>query len=138
MTRFVVTGGSHYGFVEPHTPGFMKDEAKRIAERQRGRFEQIMDAAVERLGLSELAAGRCGTGVDELTLRWAKRRKLPFEGFSARWQEFGDAAGPERNGRMLRTFRPEKVIAFPGGKGTADCVLQAEALGIDIIRIDWK
>ncbi len=138
MTRIVITGGRNYGFVPPHTPLIEYVDAQERADRQRARFEQIMDAAVERLGLTEVAAGKCRTGADQLLERWAKRRKIPFTGFSANWQQLGNGAGPERNGRMLREFKPDNVLAFPGGAGTADCVRQAEALGIDVIRIDWK
>lgn len=138
MTRIVVTGGRNYGFVPPHTPLDAFREAKDRADRERARFDQIMDAALDRLLLTHLACGRCRTGADELAMRWTKRRKVPFTGFMANWKQFSDAAGPERNGRMLREFRPDKVLAFPGGKGTADCVRQAGALGIEVIRIDWK
>lgn len=140
MTRIVVTGGRKYGFVPPFTPLDLYREAKDRADLERARFEQIMAAAVERLKLTDLACGRCRTGADELAVRWAKKHlpKDRFTGFMANWQQFGNAAGPERNGRMLREFRPDKVLAFPGGAGTADCVRQAEALGIEVIRIDWK
>jgi hypothetical protein len=139
VTRIVVTGGRSYGFVPPHTPLSDHLAAKVQAAMERARFEQIMAAAVPRLGLTDLACGRCRTGADELAFRWAKKNlpKDNFQGFPANWQQFGTDAGPERNGRMLRTFQPDKVLAFPGGDGTADCVRQAEALGIEVIRIDW-
>ena len=46
-------------------------------------------------------------------------------------------AGPRRNGRMLREFRPTLVIAFPMAKsrGTWDCVRQAERAGIRTIVV---
>lgn len=138
MARIVVTGGRRYGFVPAYTPLDAYRAAKDRADLERARFDQIMDAAIERLKLTEVASGRCRTGADELAMRWAKRRKVQFTGFMANWQQLGTAAGPERNGRMLREFRPDKVLAFPGGAGTADCVRQAEALGIEVIRIDWK
>lgn len=43
------------------------------------------------------------------------------------------AAGPRRNQRMLDSFRPDLVLAFPGGKGTADCCRKAEKMGIRVI-----
>ena len=137
MTRIAVTGGRNYGFIPPHTPNFVREGAQIVADRERQRFTQIMDATIPRLGITELAAGRCRTGADELAERWAKANKIPFTGFPANWQRLGNSAGPERNGRMLREFRPEKVIAFQGGDGTLDCCRQAWALGIEIITIDW-
>lgn len=45
---------------------------------------------------------------------------------------FGPGAGPRRNQAMLHLA--EKVVAFPGGKGTANCVRQARALGLPVER----
>ena len=36
----------------------------------------------------------------------------------ADWQMHGLRAGPVRNREMLRTCKPEIVVAFPGGSGT--------------------
>lgn len=41
-------------------------------------------------------------------------------------------AGFARNLEMLREFRPDMLLAFPGGPGTADCVAKAHALGIEV------
>jgi hypothetical protein len=43
------------------------------------------------------------------------------------WPSQGDgrAAGPRRNQRMLEDFRPDLVVAFPGGRGTAYMVRRA-------------
>jgi hypothetical protein len=38
----------------------------------------------------------------------------------ADWEKHGKAAGPLRNEEMLIDYKPKRVIAFPGGKGTAD------------------
>ena len=46
----------------------------------------------------------------------------------------GKAAGPERNRRMLDTFKPDGVIAFPGGRGTADCCRAADERAIPVWR----
>lgn len=47
------------------------------------------------------------------------------------WNRHGNAAGPLRNAAMLR-LRPDKVIAFPGGRGTANMVRQAEEVGVAV------
>lgn len=138
MTRAVVCGGRNYGFIPPHTPIYFRLAAEARADRERARFTQIMDAARERLGVTEVAAGLCRTGADELAKRWCKANGVPFTGFRANWQQLGTSAGPERNGRMLREFRPDKLIAFKGGAGTRNCCEQAAALGIEIIKIDWQ
>jgi hypothetical protein len=37
---------------------------------------------------------------------------------------------------MLREFRPDLAVAFPGASGTADCVRQALRLGVTVRRVD--
>ena len=52
----------------------------------------------------------------------------------ADWKRHGRAAGPIRNGEMLKD-RPDLVVAFPGGKGTANMVTQATNAGIEIVLV---
>jgi hypothetical protein len=49
----------------------------------------------------------------------------------AAWHEHGKAAGPMRNRRMLDQ-KPDLVIAFGGGKGTADLVGEAKRRDIPV------
>jgi hypothetical protein len=37
----------------------------------------------------------------------------------AEWERLGRKAGPIRNQRMLEEGKPDLVVAFPGGTGTA-------------------
>jgi hypothetical protein len=94
---------------------------------------------VETLGITEILTGAApGTDTDALT--WAKAMALkatPFPVSFRDWQRFGKAAGPLRNRQMLDSLmlhHPAVVIAFPGGKGTADCVRQATARGVRVIQ----
>jgi hypothetical protein len=66
---------------------------------------------------------------------WAEHHKFPWHTEKAKWHVHGRAAGPIRNGVMI-DMRPDIVIAFPGGDGTADMVAQATEAGIRVIRID--
>jgi hypothetical protein len=50
----------------------------------------------------------------------------------AAWHDYGKAAGPIRNKRMLTDFAPDIVVAFPGGKGTADMVRQAKEREVEV------
>lgn len=70
-------------------------------------------------------------GADLLGEEWAKRRQVPYLGVPAKWDSLGKAAGFERNGRML-VWKPEVVIAFPGGNGTANMIEQATRAGIRV------
>jgi hypothetical protein len=51
----------------------------------------------------------------------------------AEWKKYGPAAGPIRNQRML-DWGPDLVVAFSGGKGTADMVRRARAAGVEVIE----
>lgn len=55
----------------------------------------------------------------------------PVEAHPADWQRHGRAAGPIRNQQMVATGA-DLVIAFPGGRGTADMVRRARAAGIPV------
>lgn len=70
------------------------------------------------------------------------------------WREFGNlitilscpvdpsldgpwpTAGCKRNTRMLDMHKPVALVAFPGGKGTADCVRKARVRGIKVYEWD--
>ena len=44
-------------------------------------------------------------------------------------------AGPRRNARMLAEGKPDLVVAFPGGRGTADMVSKARAAKVEVMEI---
>lgn len=58
--------------------------------------------------------------------------------YQANWALHGSRAGPMRNERMLVEGRPDLVVAFPGGRGTADCIRRARKLGIEVIEVPKK
>lgn len=74
-------------------------------------------------------------GADSLAGEWADLWSLRSEAFEADWQAHGSAAGPIRNQRMIDDGKPDLVIAFPGGRGTADMVRRARAAGIEVREI---
>lgn len=100
----------------------------------RARVYQILDAAILRLGLATVLQGGA-TGADALAKEWARERNVPIREFLADWTREGLKAGPLRNQRMLDQGRPEVVIAFPGGAGTADMVRRATQAGVRVVRI---
>lgn len=71
-------------------------------------------------------------GADKLAGKWAESVEIPVRVFRANWRLHGGAAGPIRNGQMLRDGKPDLVIAFPGGRGTANMIQQARAAGVKI------
>mgnify|MGYP001596691982 FL=1 len=74
-------------------------------------------------------------GADRIAGAWAKRRRIDLRLFPADWKQHGRAAAPIRNQKMLDEGKPDFVIAFPGGKGTADMVHRAKKAGIPIASI---
>jgi hypothetical protein len=130
MARILVCGGRKYG--------------------DQGRVNRILDAAVERLGLTEIIHG-AAPGADTLAATWALARGVPARPFPAHWSDtdrpgavvrrlssgrlYDAAAGQIRNQRMLDEGRPDIVIAFPGGTGTAGMIRIARATGVRVIEI---
>jgi hypothetical protein len=55
--------------------------------------------------------------------------------FPADWKAHGRKAGPIRNQRMIDEGKPDLVVAFPGGRGTADMVKRAKAAGLEVIEV---
>jgi len=75
------------------------------------------------------------SGADQLAFRWAQARQVPVITHFANWKALGRAAGPIRNGEMLARWKPNVVLAFPGGAGTANMVKQAaEHGGIRVVH----
>ena len=74
-------------------------------------------------------------GADSLARQWAILRDVDRRSFYADWSRDGKAAGPIRNQRMLDEGRPDLVVAFPGGGGTADMVRRAERARIRVVRV---
>jgi hypothetical protein len=74
-------------------------------------------------------------GADSLAIDWAVIHWCKFEEYKANWENDGKGAGPVRNQRMLDEGKPDKVLAFPGGKGTADMIRRAKRAGIPVIEI---
>lgn len=76
------------------------------------------------------------SGVDRFAGQWAEQTPgVEVAEFLADWHKLGPGAGPKRNRDMITYGRPDIVVAFPGGSGTANMVEQAEAAGIKVKRI---
>lgn len=79
------------------------------------------------------------SGVDSAAIDWAVVSWTDFKEYPVskeEWKILGKAAGPIRNKQMLDEEKPDLVIAFPGGKGTADMVRQAKKAGVEVIKIE--
>lgn len=76
-------------------------------------------------------------GVDTLALAWARENEIPFIGVPAQWKKFPGVAGPVRNVVMLTDWKPDCVLAFPGGQGTRNMMSVAKAAGIPVECAGW-
>jgi hypothetical protein len=100
--RVLVTGGREFA---------LADEVGRILNTLHGAFT-----------ITELGHGDA-EGADTLCKLWALSMGIPtaeYEITQHQWDLYGDRAGNMRNSRMLREFKPDTGVSFPGGSGTAD------------------
>lgn len=113
--RLVVTGGRDYG--------------------DRAELRQRLEEILWYCGIDMLIHGGCPTGADAMAGRWAEEHAVPILVFAADWDRYGKRAGPLRNREMIRDGAPDLVLAFPGGRGTADCIAAAREYGISVTVI---
>lgn len=73
---------------------------------------------------------------DSVAGEWAAERGVLARVFHAQWDKLGKQAGPIRNRQMLERGKPSVVIAFPGGRGTANMVTLAEGAGVPVRRVE--
>jgi len=109
---FIVTGGRNY------TDGVRVNEVLRLFD----------------IGL--LIQGGAN-GADRLARIYGHNNPI-FEivTIEADWNKYGKAAGPIRNREMLDKYPNAIVVAFPGGKGTEDCVKAALERNMVVLRVE--
>ena len=108
-----------------------------------------LDAMHAQEPITRLAHGACGwdrdrpatctpdklEGADRWAHEWATERGVPVQTYAAKWTAQGRSAGPRRNGEMLHQERPNVVVAFPGARGTADLIRQAESMRLRVTQV---
>ncbi|MDM0072731.1 DUF2493 domain-containing protein [Variovorax sp. J31P207] len=77
------------------------------------------------------------TEVDNLPRRWAIARGIEVATYRANRDRYQHRAVPIRNAQMLREGRPELVLAFNGGRGTAHMVTIATAALVPVLKT-WR
>lgn len=91
-----------------------------------------LDAYRRSLPITEVVSG-AASGADACGENWARSRGVAIRWFMADWSTHGKAAGPIRNQQMADYA--DALIAFPGGRGTADMIRRAEKRGLKVIRL---
>lgn len=100
------------------------------------RMFEILDLMHKNVEFTCLIEGNA-VGADQLAGQWARDRKIKdHEVYPADWKTHGLAAGPVRNRLMLKEGRPDLVVAFPGGRGTAHMIGIARDAGVNVIEIE--
>lgn len=77
-------------------------------------------------------------GGDTIAQDFATNQWLKEEQYPADWEKHGKAAGHIRNQQMLDEGKPDIVVAFPGGRGTADMIRRAKAANIPVVEVEYQ
>lgn len=104
---------------------------------------RVLDQLLRERGIDALCHGGA-TGADAQAHVWAVKNGITPKPFPAFWEgpcaplcppghrverddgsDYCPLAGHLRNQQMLDEFKPDLVVAFPGGRGTADMVKRA-------------
>lgn len=76
------------------------------------------------------------SGADRLAGLWALKNNVTCVTFRANWTTHGKRAGVLRSLQMLKEFRPNVLVAFPGGKGTAHTIRLARQKRIKCVIVE--
>lgn len=121
--------------------------------RNRKRLFQELDREHATDPIEVLISGRCPTGTDHMAEEWAKAHDVEIEPYPAKWDDidhptarirwrngkpYDARAGFRRNTQMLVEGRPTKVLASPGGPGTADMVSQARSRRFQVPVVEFR
>ena len=120
--------------------GIQRDNDDRVVLVCGGR--DFTDAAMVKRVMDELAESHgpfvvrhgVARGADTLAGKWAQKRGFRVDAMPADWDKHGRRAGYVRNAAMLAKGGVILVVAFPGGRGTADMCRQAERAGVSVRR----
>lgn len=109
MNKIIVTGGRDYN-----------DKEK-------------VYAVLDNLDPEIVIHGNC-SGADTISKMWAIEKgktQIPYPYPS----KYGRAGGPIRNKQMCTEHPDAVLVAFPGGRGTANCIKEAKLLKIKVIEV---
>lgn len=101
-------------------------------------YNVLMDLIAEFGDVPQCIIHGGAAGADAHAAYWALGVGVDEVCFEADWGTHGRAAGPIRNQRMIDEGKPTLVMAFPGGRGTADMVRRARAAGLPVRQISAR
>jgi hypothetical protein len=103
--------------------------------------ERIVVRLIDRYGRSVTIVHGAASGVDQSFARAATFANITQEPHPADWRKHGKAAGPKRNGEMVKAGATLCIAVhrdINASKGTKDCVRQCLAAGIPVWLIDGE
>lgn len=137
----LVCGGRTFGeYVEAdYVPS--RERAVSVTPEAEARVGREIDAVkntLDRLhalhGITLIVEGGA-KGADSLGRLWAQLNRVPCDTVRADWPRYGKRAGIMRNEEMLKKHPIDRVVAFPGGAGTAHMVSIAKHEGITVTEV---
>lgn len=131
MTRLLICGGRNFG-ITSQQQAFIKQTLDKLCWDNKWILEP--DEYGNYLNDVFVIAGKA-KGVDTVAIDWAISNWCGFVEYPAQWDLYGKRAGYLRNQQMLDEGKPDYVIAFPGGKGTAMMIRIAEKAGVPVFII---
>lgn len=101
-----------------------------------GLVNQTLNAIHAEHHIDVLVQGGC-TGADSIAKQWAIKNLVQVAEFKvepSQWRA-SKSSGPTRNWLMLSTCRVNVLVAFPGARGTDDCVGSAMRAKVPFIDL---
>lgn len=126
MTRVLVCGGREYV------------DGDRVWRELNSEHKQEQITKIIHGNAGKERGGYIICGADRYADAWAIANRIDRAVYAILdnyWKEFGKIIGPIRNQIMLDREAPNKVIAFPGGRGTADMIRRAKAAGVPVREV---
>lgn len=115
--KVLVTGGREYQDIDT-----VFDTLDRV----------LIEYRLQPKDLTIVHGGACGA--DALADRWARINGAKVCYHLPDYERYGRSAPLHRNTKMIEQH-PDLVIAFPGGRGTADMIVKAGQAGVPIWNI---
>jgi hypothetical protein len=122
--RVLVCGGRHFGLLDDGKGNWYSDYPV---------INSAIDTIKEYKPTHIISGG--ATGADQIGVFAAQCIPVEYSVYKADWHTHGKAAGMIRNRRMLIEGKPDLVLAFPGGKGTANMVEISRKAGVKVVEI---
>lgn len=127
--RVLVCGGRAYGVDRSR-------EFDAEAAKQRTLLSDVLTMVCAPSDRQGTIIHGAANGADTYAGAWADHWGWDLVRFPAEWGRYGKLAGPRRNALMLEEGQPDLVIAFPGGRGTANMVELARKAGVPVLRVE--